>query len=84
MRLFNSLLVIHFLLDKATTSLVELQRRKVRPDANRGFFFLGGAVWCNPMGAGHEGTAHSRALRRGGRSMLRPYKGESEHRLRLS
>jgi len=36
------------------------------------------------MVAGHEGTPQSRALRRGWRSMLRPYKGEREHRLRLS
>jgi len=48
------------------------------------FSFLGHDVWRNPMVAGHEGMAQSRALRRGGRSMLRPYKGESEHRLRLS
>jgi len=49
-----------------------------------GLFLFGGTMWRNPMVAGHEGTAQSRALRRGGRSMLRPYKGESEHRLRLS
>ena len=41
MRLFSSLQIIHFLLDKATTSLVDLKGRKVRPDANRGFFFFG-------------------------------------------
>ena len=36
------------------------------------------------MVAGHEGIPQSRALWRGERSMLRPYKGESEHGLRLS